>query len=174
MTPVLILPGLGGSGPGHWQSRWEALDPSYRRVAMPDWDRPQLETWVSKLATAVTASREPPVIVAHSLGCLAVAHWARAGGHARGALLVAVPDPDGPAFPAVAASFAPAPREPIAFPTLIVASHDDPYASFAFAERCAQAWHGTLEDVGRLGHINAESGLGDWLAGRALLGKLLA
>jgi predicted alpha/beta hydrolase family esterase len=88
--------------------------------------------------------------------------------------LVAVPDPEGPAFPEVALSFAPAPRDRIAFPTLLVASHDDPYASFAFAERCASAWHSTLHDIGRAGHINAESGLGDWPDGRVLLRRLSA
>ncbi len=174
MTPVLILPGLGGSGPEHWQSRWEALEPSYRRVVMPDWDRPQLRTWIARLSHEVEAMSELPVIVAHSLGCLAVAHWARGGGRARAALLVAVPDPEAAAFPEVAASFAPAPREPIGFPTLMVASHDDPYASFGFAERCAGAWHCTLTDVGRAGHVNAESGLGDWPEGRRLLDRLLA
>lgn len=174
MIPVLILPGLGGSGPAHWQSRWEALDGSYQRVTMPDWDRPELGAWVSALSAAVAAASAPPVIVAHSLGCLAVAHWAHRGGRARGALLVAVPDPEGPAFPEVAASFGPAPLAPIAFPTLMVASRDDPYASFAFAERCAGAWHSPLSDVGRAGHINAESGLGDWPEGRRLLGRLLA
>jgi hypothetical protein len=140
---------------------------------MPDWEQPELGEWVSALSTAVASVSEPPLIVAHSLGCLAVAHWARSGGRARGALLVAVPDPEGPAFPEVALSFAPAPREPIAFPTVLVASHDDPYASFAFAERCANAWHSTLRDIGRAGHINAESGLGDWPEGRALLRSLL-
>jgi hypothetical protein len=174
MIPVLILPGLGGSGPAHWQSRWEALDPECRRVMMPDWERPELGVWISTLSRAVASLSEPPVIVAHSLGCLAVAHWARGGGRARGALLVAVPDPEGPAFPDVAGSFGPVPREPIAFPTLLVASHDDPYASFAFAERCASDWRSTLRDIGRAGHINAESGLGDWPEGRALLRSLSA
>jgi predicted alpha/beta hydrolase family esterase len=172
MTPVLVLPGIGGSGPLHWQSRWQALEPSYRRVMVPDWDLPELEAWVSSLDSAVAAAGTPPVIVAHSLGCLAVVHWAARGGRAHAALLVAVPDPDGPEFPAVARSFAPVPAKPFAFPTRVVASRSDPYASFEFATRSAAAWGSSLSDLGDAGHINADSGLGDWPAGRLLLAGL--
>jgi uncharacterized protein len=174
MQPVLIVPGLGGSGPEHWQSRWEMLEPSYRRVVMPDWDRPDLEGWVATLGAAVASVEKPPLIVAHSLGCLTVAHWAARGGIARGALLVAVPDPSGPAFPSEARSFADLPGRPLGFPTHVVASLDDPYGSFEFAERMARVWHSALSNVGEAGHINAASGLGDWPAGRALLDTLLA
>lgn len=173
MTPVLILPGLGDSGPLHWQSRWEVLHPSYRRVQMPDWDHPKLEAWLSALDATVQSCATAPVIVAHSLGCLAVAHWAARGGRVHAALLVAVPDPTGPEFPAVARSFGPVPLAPLAFPSRLVASRTDPYANFDFASRCAEAWGSALTDAGDVGHINAESGLGDWPAGQALLMGLL-
>jgi predicted alpha/beta hydrolase family esterase len=173
MTPVLILPGIGGSGPLHWQSRWEACRPAYRRVEMPDWDRPQLGVWVSTLDAAVRAAGAAPVIVAHSLGCLAVAHWAARRGQAKAALLVAVPDPAGPEFPEVASSFGPVPRNPFGFPSRVVASRNDPYGSFEFAERCAAAWGSAFTDAGAVGHINAESALGDWAAGQRLLADFL-
>ena len=173
MTPVLILPGIGGSGPLHWQSRWEALHPAYRRVQMPDWDCPELGAWVRRLDAAVNAAATAPVIVAHSLGCLAVAHWAAGGGRAKASLLVAVPDPDGPEFPEVARSFAPVPTVPLGFPSRVVASRNDPYGRFEFAERCAEAWESALTDVGAAGHINAESGLGDWATGQRLLADFL-
>jgi len=140
---------------------------------MPDWDRPELESWISTLDIAVNSTAQAPVIVAHSLGCLAVAHWAARGGRARAALLVAVPDPNSPSFPAVALSFAPVPLSALGFPSRVVASHDDPYCGFAFAERCAKAWGSAFTDVGHAGHINAESKLGAWPAGRELLGQLL-
>ena len=139
MTPVLILPGIGGSGPDHWQSRWECLEPSFRRIRVPDWDRPDLEAWVQALGEAVRDAGSAPAIVAHSLGCLAVAHWASRGGLARAALLVAVPDPAGAAFPEVARSFGPVPLVPLAFETRVVASRDDAYASFDFQRNCAAA-----------------------------------
>lgn len=172
-TPVLILPGIGGSGPEHWQSIWERREPEYRRIQMPDWDAPELEVWVSKIEAAVSAASSPPVVVAHSLGCLALAHWAGRGGRLHGALLVAVPDPQSPEYPDAARSFAPVPLRPLGFPSRVAASRNDPYGSLAFAQRCAAAWHSELFDVGALGHINAESGLGAWREGEQLLRGLL-
>ncbi|HEX2870429.1 MAG TPA: alpha/beta hydrolase [Polyangiaceae bacterium] len=173
MTPVLILPGIGGSGAAHWQSRWEVLEPTYRRVEMPDWDRPELDAWLATLDAAVKAAPAVPVIVAHSLGCLAVAHWAARGGRVRAALLVAVPDPAGPLWPDEAASFAALPTTPLGFPTHVVASRDDPYGSFEFAKVIAHAWGSAFVDAGAIGHINAASALGDWPFGRQLLARLL-
>jgi len=173
MAPVLILPGYGGSGPAHWQTRWEALHPDYRRVQVPDWNQPDLEVWVKALSDVAVRASQPPVIVAHSLGCLVVAHFAARGGKARAALLVAVPDPDGLEFPPDARGFAHLPLTPLGFPSRVVASRNDPYASFEFSARCARAWGSDLTDVGALGHINAESNLGDWPQGDALLSELL-
>lgn len=173
MTSVLIVPGIGGSGPAHWQSLWEASEPSFQRVEMPSWDRPDLEGWLTALSSAVGAAGGEPVVVAHSLGCLAVAHHAARGGPARAALLVAPPDPECPMFPDAARSFAPLPLARLPFRTRVVASRNDPYSRLEFAERCARAWGSELVDVGQAGHINAESGLSAWPAGRALLADLL-
>jgi len=173
MAPVLILPGYGGSGPEHWQTRWEARHPEYQRVQMQDWNEPAVDVWVKVLTDAVTASSVPPLIVAHSLGCLVVSHFAGRGGIARAALLVAVPDPSAPQFPREARGFSDFPRAPLGFPSRIVASRNDPYGSFEFSARCARAWGSELIDVGALGHINAESGLGDWPEGERLLAGLL-
>jgi predicted alpha/beta hydrolase family esterase len=156
----------------HWQTRWEALHPEYRRVQVPDWNQPDLDVWMRALADAAAASNAPPVIVAHSLGCLVVAHFARRGGSARAALLVAVPDPNGPEFPPEARSLADFPLEPLGFPSRVVASRNDSYGSYEFSARCAKAWGSELTDVGALGHINADSGLGDWPEGQSLLASL--
>jgi predicted alpha/beta hydrolase family esterase len=171
MTRVLIFPGIGNSGPEHWQTRWQASSPDFERVEVPDWDRPQLADWLAALERAVAAG-PLPVIAAHSLACLAVTHWAARGGQARGALLVAIPDPAAAAFPAVAASFGPVSLEPLSFPSRVVASRNDPYCSFEFAAECARRWGSELIDAGNAGHINAESKLGDWPQGRALLNAL--
>ncbi|HKY36325.1 MAG TPA: alpha/beta hydrolase [Polyangiaceae bacterium] len=173
MAPVLILPGYGGSGPEHWQTRWEALHPEYRRVEVPDWNQPDLDVWVKALGDAAAPLGEPPVIVAHSLGCLVVAHFAGRGGSVRAALLVAVPDPSGPEFPPEARGFADLPLVPLGFRSRVVASRNDPYGSFELSARCARAWGSELSDVGALGHINADSGLGDWPEGERLLSDLL-
>jgi predicted alpha/beta hydrolase family esterase len=166
----IILPGIGGSGEAHWQTRWERADRSFQRFQPGNWDHPELEDWIAALDQAVAAQAEPPLLVAHSLACLLVAHWAARGGPAvRGALLVALPDPDGPAFPAEAASFREPPGAPLPFPALVIASTDDPYGSIGHAQQRAAAWRAGLVVPGALGHINGASGLGDWPLGLMLL-----
>ena len=169
---ILIVPGIGNSGPLHWQTLWQAAHPGWQRLSVPDWERVDCADWVAALA-----AQAPPggILVAHSLGCLAVAHWAAAAARAgappiRGALLVAVPDPHGPAFPAAAAGFAPLPLQRLPFPTNIAASSNDPYGSLAHA----RVWGSEMVDMGPQGHLNAASMLGDWPAGWRLLEHLAA
>ncbi len=175
---VLVLPGYLNSGPGHWQTRWEETQTGFTRVQMPDWVHAACDAWCRALDSAVGeagAQGERVVLAAHSLGCLTVAHWvahwaARHASEARlaqvaGALLVAPPDPHGPAFPAEASGFDPVPFVPLPFASIVVASSDDPYGGMPFAERCAKAWGSRCIGIGARGHINAESGLGDWPQG---------
>ncbi|MDB5050975.1 MAG: uncharacterized protein JWO30_4046 [Fibrobacteres bacterium] len=173
----LILPGYGNSGPGHWQTRWEANHPAFRRVQQSEWEHPIREIWVETLEKAVDGSGPAIVLIAHSLACLVVAHWAaiappRSLSRIRAAFLVAPVDPSGPVFPTGAIGFAPAPMAALPFPTLVVASSDDPYAGPEFSRACSQAWGSRLEEAGAIGHINSESGLGDWPEGLAMLQSL--
>ena len=173
---ILILPGINDSGPEHWQSRWERAIPGARRVKQHDWDNPVRAAWVASLTHEVASARRELVLVAHSLGCLVVAHAASARGlnaSVRGALLVAPPDPDAASFPAVATGFRPLPLERLPFPTVLVASQDDPYASLDFSRRAAFAWGSRFVDLGACGHINAASCLEDWPTGRQWLDTLL-
>lgn len=174
---VLILPGLGGSGPDHWQTRWEALYPRHRRVVQRDWDRPDREAWLAALAAAIEAAGEPVVLAAHSLGCALVAHAAARpfAASVRAALLVAPADVDSPiCTPAEARVFAPMPLRRLPFAATVVASETDPYVTLARARQFAAAWGAELVDAGPRGHLNAVSGLGDWPAGRAIFEALLA
>jgi predicted alpha/beta hydrolase family esterase len=124
---VLILPGIGNSGPEHWQSRWERLFPSFRRVQQRDWETPLCSDWVDTLERAVVDSGPDTVLVAHSMACLLVAHWAaQSDSPIRSALLVAVPDPARPSFPSGARGFAPLPQLRFSFPSVVVASSNDP------------------------------------------------
>jgi predicted alpha/beta hydrolase family esterase len=172
---VLLVPGIYNSGPRHWQSLWEQHDPAFVRVAFEDWEHPRRERWVETLESTLRELGPTTVVVAHSLGCLAVAHWASSSSHApiHAALLVCVPDPLGPIFPGDAYGFAPVPLANFDFPSVIVASEDDPYSTGDHARRCASAWDSRLVNVGAKGHINADSNVGTWVEGRNLLMTLL-
>lgn len=173
-TNVLVLPGIGGSGLQHWQTRWELLQPSFTRVVQKDWETPHCSDWVQVLEKAVSAVGPDAVLVAHSLGCLLVAHWAaQTALTIRGALLVAAPDPDGPCFPAGAREFAHFPLQQLPFESIVVASSNDPFGSVDFLGRCAEQWGSRLVVIGEAGHVNAESGLGVWSEGFEILKTLL-
>jgi uncharacterized protein len=174
MAPTVpTFPGIGNSGPQHWQSLWEQSNPQFARITQRDRDNPVCEEWAAAHENKVQSIRSPVVIVAHSLACLVVAHWAaRAHSPIKAALLVAVPNPEGPNFPSEAIGFNPPPQRQFSFPSIVVASTNDPYGSLAYGEACAGAWGSGLVNIGAAGHINASSGLGQWLEGHALLNQL--
>ncbi len=172
---VLILPGWHNSGPEHWQSRWEAAH-GYTRVQQHDWARPLRGDWQIQLEEAVLACDEPAVLVAHSLGCILVAAWAehtQNPGRVRGALLVAPGDVARDETRAVLPSWWPIARARLPFPAILVASRNDPRCSFELASELARDWGAELVDAGHAGHINADSKLGDWQQGHALLQRLM-
>lgn len=174
-VPVLIVPGIGDSGPRHWQSLWQERHPHWRRVAQRDWDHPTCEEWVEAFEAAMADYPTPPVLIAHSIGCLVVAHWAsRSARKVRGAFLVAVPDPHAPAFPPAAKGFNPLPLARFPFPSLVVASTDDAFGSAVHARLCADAWGSQFVEIGPAGHINADSGHGPWPEGWSIFETFLA
>jgi uncharacterized protein len=172
-APVLILPGLYNSGPEHWQSRWQAAHPEFRRVMQDDWERPRCADWIARLDAAISATPDA-VLVAHSSSCALVAHWVAGGGRGRvrGALLVAPSDPEAPSYPEGPTGFAPMPRHPLPFPSIVVASTDDQYVTLDRARGFAESWGSRLVSIGAAGHINSQSALGDWPIGFALLEAL--
>jgi predicted alpha/beta hydrolase family esterase len=174
-APVLIIPGWQNSGPGHWQTLWEQAHPDYIRVEQIDWQRPIAADWVDALDFTLGVLPEPPVLVAHSLGCIAVAQWAgRWLRPVRGALLVAPPDIERPDTPAEISGFAPIPLARLPFPSILVASTNDPYATIERARHFADAWGSRFVSIGACGHINTEAGFGPWPQGERLLADLLA
>lgn len=174
---ILILPGWQNSGPGHWQSRWEALH-GWRRVEQHDWMRPRRGDWVARLEDVVLSCEggdHSVVLVAHSLGCLLAAAWAqvsRSTVRVQGALLVAPGDAERDELRPVLPSWSPIVRERLPFPAILVGSRNDPYCSVERAAGLARDWGARFVDLGERGHINAESGLGDWPEGLALLHEL--
>jgi hypothetical protein len=173
-TNILLLPGWQNSGPAHWQSRWEHRYGDLR-VEQHDWMFPLRGDWIARLEEVLLAQNGPSVLVAHSLGCMLTAAWAAHSKNThlvQGALLVAPGDPEREELRAALKSWSPIVMRTLPFKSLLLGSHDDPYCSFARAREFATAWGCEFVDYGHRGHINAESGLGDWPEGRALLSQL--
>ena len=168
---VLLLPGWLNSGPGHWQTRWEALHGD-RRVEQHDWLRPLRGDWSARLEEEVIAAPGPVLLAAHSLGCILVAAWAahsKNTAKVQGALLVAPGDVEREDLRQQIPGWAPIVRRRLPFAAVLVGSTDDPYCSAERARGLAADWGARFVDAGARGHLNAESGLGDWPEGRALL-----
>jgi uncharacterized protein len=175
---ILIVPGYQNSGPDHWQSRWQQRLSTARRIDMPDWEKPVLADWVAALVSSVAAATKPVVIVAHSLGVLAVVHAAPAlGKNVIGAVLVCPPS-EGSVLdiPAIDLRFALVPRERLPFKSVVVASSNDPYCPLIEAEEWAAAWGADILNAGESGHLNIDSGHGPWPEGlmsfAGFMGKL--
>lgn len=179
MTPTLVIvPGLGDSGPQHWQSLWTEKFGA-ARVQQDDPHAPTPGAWAARLQEVIEATPDDLVLVGHSTGVLTIVHWAaQTGGHQRvkGALLVGPTDAEDVGvqgeYPALAA-MAPVPRSPLPFPALVIASETDPFVSFERAQALADAWEAEFVSAGDVGHINVASGHGDWPDGEVLLGEAL-
>lgn len=176
-TRYLIVPGWHGSGVDHWQTHWQHLLPNAARVEQHDWENPTLTQWVAQLEQAIVTEPAPVVLIAHSLGCVTVAHWAQAaapGALARvaGALLVAPADVERRNCAPALRGFAPLPYQPLPFSTLLVGSSNDPAASRERALVLGEAWGSHTLILEQAGHINTASGFTRWEAGFAHLYQL--
>lgn len=182
---ILIVPGWLDSGPDHWQSRWERNLATAQRIKQDDWHAPNRDAWVANIVAAVDAATRPVVLVAHSLGVIAVAYAAQKlpKGKVAGAFLVAPADVDnaaawppnqGHTWPADSFGFAPVPLAPLGFPALVLSAADDPYCSQDRAQAFAAAWGANFVDAGQAGHIADQSGHGPWPDGLLRFGKFLA
>jgi hypothetical protein len=167
MSTTLILPGLYSSGPDHWQTWFEEEIPGTVRVIQGDWAKPDLAEWSRRVRRDMARTPGRLYLVAHSFGVLAGVHAALAAtDRIAGALLVAPADPD---------KFGIAdqlPRSPLPFPSVVVASSNDPWMSLWKAAEWADRWGADLVNLGEAGHINAESGFGAWSEGLALFDRL--
>lgn len=172
---ILILPGFKGSGPLHWQTRWENKLSAARRVHMGDWHKPVFEEWRDNLVGAVRAAGKPVVLVAHSIGAaVAVQAADDFEGRVAGAFLVAPPDVENPAIrPKHLLTFGPARREPLPFPSVVIASRNDSFCSFEKAEELAASWGSLFMDAGESGHLNHESGHGPWPEGLMVFARFM-
>lgn len=168
---ILIVPGWRDSGPGHWQTLWADRYASTTRVQQDNWLFPTRSAWVNSLTRAIQAQPGPVVVVAHSLGCIAVTQLPpEVSQRIQGALLVAPADPE---RRGVLADFAPVPSQRLPYRSILVASNNDPYCPIRLAGAYARNWGSEFMRIPNAGHINVESGHGEWPLGIALLQSLL-
>ena len=176
MSRVLILPGLFGSGKGHWQHYWLQDHPNCRLVDQADWDHPNVQDWMARLDAALEEAGEA-YIVAHSLGCLLAARLPGrpTARRVKGALLVAPCD-----LPATEAlhpghiSFGTMPTEALPFPSMTIGSLNDIYMTLDRLTIFGRLWNSDIRNIGLAGHINVASGFGRWPSGYGLLEMLKA
>jgi predicted alpha/beta hydrolase family esterase len=171
---VLLLPGLGGSGEGHWQRWWSEGEANARVIEQADWNAPELSAWIDNVAAAAQRGA-PPILVGHSLGAALIPHLAarRPGVAIAGALIVAPADvEENPRLRVAAPDFAPIPRIRLQFPSIVAASANDPYMALSRAQGFAGSWGSRFFDLGDAGHVNIASGFGAWPAGLALARQL--
>lgn len=173
---VLILPGLGNSGPGHWQRRWGERLTTAQFIEQQDWNSPDPEAWIGTIERAILMATRPVVVIAHSLSVIALAHTAQrlVDTKVRGAFLASVPDLElNDNVPAEAKPFAPIPRDPLPFPSMLVASSTDPLCSIDRAVEFATCWGSDFHVAGDAGHINVQSGHGPWPEGLLMFTRLM-
>jgi len=179
---ILMIPGYGHAGPDHWQTRWQSKLASARGVEPAAWTAPERDGWVQSIRQAIDAADKPVVLVAHSLGISAALQALPKGDTKKiaGAFLVSPPDllqpaqlPKGMTLSQLNA-FGPYQRQPLAFPSMLVASQNDPHGSYEHAGDMANAWGSLLVDAGNSGHINIESGHGPWPEGTMVFAQFLS
>ena len=176
---ILVVPGLGGAGPDHWQSAWGAAFSAMQRVEQTNWEQPVYTDWAVALTEAVTRAALPVVLVAHSLGTSLTMRWSfeqrQLARKVAGAFLVAPTDRDrfdaSPSSPV--RGWGPMILEPLPFPSMVIASRNDDRVAFDRAEAFARAWGATLVDAGNLGHIGSAAKLGMWPFGLFHFGRFI-
>ncbi|MGJ7509829.1 RBBP9/YdeN family alpha/beta hydrolase [Variovorax sp. GT1P44] len=186
MPTVLIVPGLRDHVDAHWQTLLAAdLEARGRKVrTVPPMGRTDLDcaTKVAAIERAAQAIEGPLIVVAHSGGCVMVAHWARQTRRAvQGALMATPPDfeqamPEG--YPTLEAlrtgGWLPVPRERPPFPAIVAASRDDPLGNWDRVAGLAGDWGARLIDLGKVGHLNPASGFGPWPDAERFIDELAA
>ena len=174
MTDYFIIPGLGNSGPDHWQSHFEKSGSNFQRINQQEWDAPACIDWINTIDHALS-NVDPAnvVLIGHSLGCATIAHWAgRSSKIIKGALLVAPSDVEAPQYTFPTKGFSPMPKQKIGFKTIVVASENDVWVSIERAKYFADCWGSEFVNIGSAGHINVASGYGVWQQGLEILKAL--
>lgn len=172
---IRIIPGVNNSDSNHWQSIWEKKY-GFQRINQEEWADPQYSDWSKNLIEALEEeSDEDNVLVAHSLGCILVAKTLPIiRKHTKAIFLVAPPDLNKEAFEEFLGSFKGMQETNLNIPGILVYSENDPYSTGEFCKALGEKWGLETVSVGRKGHINSDSNIGEWDEGYALFQKLLS
>lgn len=174
MTYYFIIPGLGNSGPDHWQTHFEKSGDHFIRINQHEWDLPASKDWIETIDLTISDYNLADVIlIGHSLGCIAIANWAKQyHKKIKGALLVAPSDLEAPRYTFDTVGFDQIPLDKINFKTIVVASSNDEWVTLERARFFAENWGSEFINIGNAGHINADAGFGEWPEGLEILKKL--
>lgn len=174
MYSIVFVAGYQNSEPEHWQRLWHKKMQNSYFVEQDNWDSPKKEEWIKRLNETLQKIEGEVVLVAHSMGCCTVAQWAANYKNEKvvAALLVAIPDVLQESFPKEIVGFDNSPVKKLPFPSIAVISENDPYASVKRSEEIAAIWGCESLHVGKKGHINLASSLGEWEEGQEILKKL--
>lgn len=177
---VLIVPGLRDHVAEHWQTHLETRLSKVYTVAPLQTDKLNCAKRVQAIAEQLNKIDGPVILVAHSAGVLMTIHWAALHkNNIKGALLVTPPDlsqswPENYPTPEALRQegWTPLPNKKLPFPSIVIASQNDPLASFAAVAEMAKNWGSQLLDLGEVGHMNPASGFGPWSQAEQLIQQL--
>ena len=169
---LLIVPRPGGPANGDWTGRWRAKLSTARLVHPADPAERRREAWIDAVTSAARAATRPALFIGHGLGASAIVEAAGAldGLDVRGAFLVAPPDQAG--LSRIANEDWTRARA-LPWPSLVVASRNDPDGAFDAISALASAWGAELVDAGFAGGVDAASGHGPWPEGLMRLAGFL-
>lgn len=154
---IILVQGLRDSDEHHWQSCWSRRFPLWKRISQRNWLEPDIDAWVSAIRRELATCQRPAILVGHSFGALASCRLVQTQKmNIAGIVMVA------PAEPSLFKLEEAVLPEKLVPPSLMFASQNDPLMSFKRAQFWAKCWGSRVIDIGEAGHINTESGFGEW------------
>lgn len=164
---VLLLHGWGGSDFPHWQS-WLAgeIAKEYGHVQFlrfSNYDAPKLSLWLEELQEALAAFK-PDIVICHSLANTLWFHLCDANAMQEVQKLYLVAPPSMECKVEELSEFFPIkpPKNLYAKETLLIASTNDPYMSEEEAKALQKELRVELKVLQNAGHVNTDSGYGEW------------
>ena len=142
----------------HWIERWGQRLSTARKV-------PTGTNGADPLVDAIGSASGPVVVIAHKDGVERLVSLVSAADEVavRGALLVA-PRGGQPMGER---------DEPLPFPSILVASRNDPDCDYDTAESMGARWGSQVMDAGQAGGIDHESGHGPWPEGLMVFARFI-